>query len=286
MFSNKLTGCIMVLDGHIHINEGPVSQKELLLKLNMAEIDGGLLLSLPPTSFRPKTSAKVSNQHRLENLMSCCENTDKLFPFYWIDPMESDAILQVSEAIRSGVAGFKVICNTFYPFEETPMKIFNVIAELGKPVLFHSGILWDGKPSSIYNRPVNFECLLEIPNLRFALAHISWPWCDELIAVYGKFIHAKSFNPEITAQMFIDMTPGTPEIYRADAIEKLLKTDYPELENKLFFGTDNSANAYDIDWARRWMKIDRKIFSKLGWGVKKLNKINSRNLLDFIGINK
>lgn len=276
----------MILDGHIHINEGPVSQKELLLKLNMSDIDGGVLFSIPPASFRLKTSNKISNQQRLENLVSCCEGTDKLFPFYWLDPTESDAILQVSDAIKRGVAGFKVICNSFYPFEEVPMKIFNVIAELGKPILFHSGILWDGKPSSIYNRPVNFECLLEIPNLRFALAHISWPWCDELIAVYGKFIHAKSFNPDITAQMFIDMTPGTPEVYRAEVIEKLIKTDYAELEDRLIFGTDNTANSYNVDWAKRWLKTDKKIFSKLGWNTRKLNKINSRNLLDFLGVDK
>ena len=276
----------MILDGHIHINEGPVSQKELLLKLNMSEIDGGVLLSIPPASFRIKASNKISNQQRLENLVSCSEGTDKLFPFYWLDPLESDAILQISDAIKSGVTGFKIICNTFYPFEDVPMKIFNVIAELGKPILFHSGILWDGRPSSMYNRPANFECLLEIPNLRFALAHISWPWCDELIAVYGKFIHAKSFNPDITTQMFIDMTPGTPEVYRAEVIEKLLKTDYAELEDRLIFGTDNTANSYNVDWAKRWLKIDKKIFSKLGWNTRKLNKINSRNLLNFLGVDK
>ena len=59
------------------------------------------------------------------------------------------------------------------------MKVYNEIAKHEKPVLFHSGILWDGLNSSSTTSP-RFEALLEVNGLKFALAHVSWPWHDEV----------------------------------------------------------------------------------------------------------
>ena len=98
--------------------------------------------------------------------------------------------------------------------------------------------------SSKFNHPIEFECLLEVRNLRFALAHISWPWCDDLIALYGKFIHARRARPDLNVEMFIDTTPGTPPIYRKEALRKLFTVGY-DIENNVMFGSDSSAEHYD-----------------------------------------
>ena len=74
--------------------------------------------------------------------------------------------------------------------------------------------MWDGKPSGPYNRPVGFESLLEVQGLRFCMAHVSWPWCDELVAVYGKVLNGYTNRRDLTVEMFVDITPGTPPIYR------------------------------------------------------------------------
>ena len=70
------------------------------------------------------------------------------------------------------------------------------IAKLNVPVIFHTGILWDGRVSSNYNRPLHWESLLPITNLRFSMGHCSWPWVDECIALYGKFL--KSVQAPLT----------------------------------------------------------------------------------------
>ena len=101
---------------------------------------------------------------------------------------------QIVMAAEKSIMGFKVICDRYFPGDKRAMEIFRIIAKTKRPILFHSGILWDGKPSSQYNRPSEFESLLEINHLRFSLAHISWPWCDELIAVYEKFLNAYAGN--------------------------------------------------------------------------------------------
>lgn len=161
--------------------------------------------------------------------------------------------------------------------------MYKAIAELDKPILFHSGILWDGAFSSIYNRPAGFEVLLGIKGLRFALAHISWPWYDECIAVYGKFLHARRGGYGVSCEMFIDVTPGTPSIYRKDALTKLLKTGYP-VENNILFGSDNYIDNYYIHATANTIHNDNLIYDELEINQEIRNCIFSGNLKRFLGL--
>ena len=52
------------------------------------------------------------------------------------------------------------------------------------------------------------------------MGHCSWPWYDECIAVYGKFLNGVA-NDQDAPEMFFDLTPGTPRIYREDLLTKL-----------------------------------------------------------------
>ena len=270
-----------ILDGHIHIEEGQTEQSDFLHKLKLAGIDGGIVISMAPPSF-----VKIAGPHaaaaRLDGLFECVKNAPKLFPFYWIDPLEANAAEQVELAVERGVDGFKVICNRFFPGDPRAMAIFRQIAHHRKPILFHSGILWDGQDSSRYNRPAEFEALFEIDNLKFALAHISWPWCDELIAVYGKFQNAHSRDDQPSVELFIDLTPGTPAIYRKDALTKLFTVGY-DVHRNIIFGTDCMTNDYNHAWAREWIERDNSIYRELGLDGSIIAGIYSQNLMRFLG---
>jgi predicted TIM-barrel fold metal-dependent hydrolase len=274
----------MVFDGHIHITPGEVQKERFIKQLNTAGIDGGLLISLSPLSFNFNDRA-YSTEERMDNLFAWKGDHSLLYPFFWIDPMEADALDQVQLAEEREVAGYKVICNHFYPGDPQALKVYAEIAKKGKPILFHSGILWDGLVSSKYNRPGEFESLLEIDGLRFSLAHVSWPWHDECIAVYGKFLNAYSARPDLSVEMFIDITPGTPPIYREEVLTKLFTVGY-DIENNVLFGTDCSTGDYNHKWACEWMERDNKIYSKLGLDVSATDKIYSKNLERFLGTSK
>lgn len=271
----------MILDGHIHITAGPVDQKGLLSRMHAAGVDGGILLSLPPASFEGFGPAR-SAAERLDNLLAWVADQPTLFPAFWVDPLEADALEQVALAQERGVRAFKVICNRFYPREPRALEVFQAIARTGRSVLFHSGILWDGQDSGRYNRPVEFEALLGVTDLRFALAHISWPWCDEHIAVYGKFCQARSRGPKLPVEMFVDLTPGTPPLYRQDALTKLFSVGYA-VENNVFFGTDCVTDNYDTAWAREWIERDNRIYDQLGLKQETVENVYFRNLQRFLG---
>lgn len=270
----------MILDGHIHIwnssLEGPLKDQ-----LTQTGIDGGVIISRPPQSFGPPEFLPAAPaEERMDCLLAQCAGGEALYPFYWIDPTEDDAVSQVSMAADRGALGFKVICSHHYPGDPRAMKTYAAISEADKPILFHSGILWDGTPSSQYNRPVGFECLLEVPNLRFALAHISWPWCDELIAVYGKFQHN-----EQGIEMFVDTTRGTPDIYRRDAMTKLYTVGYKTMGEHVFFGTDSNTDNYrEKTNVQKHVNDDREILTDLGLKPQELDAYFAGNLKRFLGL--
>jgi predicted TIM-barrel fold metal-dependent hydrolase len=217
----------------------------------------------------------------LSGVLDWCRGDANLYPFFWIDPLEPKAMHQVTAAVRSGIRGFKVISDRFDPGDPRAMKIYRAIAATGRPILFHSGILWDGKPSSTHTRPLNFEALMDVDGLRFALAHIGWPWCEELIAVYGKLLNAYSLRRDQAAEMFIDLTPGTPPIRREEALTLLFKIGY-DVASNVFFGADCRAGDYQGQWVQDWIRRDNRIYRKLGLQAKILQSIYSDNLLRFI----
>ena len=88
-----------------------------------------------------------------------------------IDPGADNAVELVDMAVEKGIYGFKVIRGAEKPVDPNALKAYRRMAEHGKPITFHTGILWDGRDSSDYFRPANWEGLLDAPHLRFAPAH-------------------------------------------------------------------------------------------------------------------
>ena len=241
----------MRLDGHIHTGlrgdytgTSEREKEKLMANLHKAGFDGGVILSADPVKCRG-----MDPQKRMEDALAVCKGEEYLFPLYWINPLDSDA------------------CSRYDPGCKESMRVLEKMASLNKPVLFHSGICWDGFNSANHNRPGNFEALIEIPHLRFTLAHVSWPWYDECIAVYGKFLNAHYMRPDLSCEMFIDLTPGTPRGYREEVFRHMVASEY-EYRYNLIFGTDSLTTAYNVSWAREWQDRDDAL---------------CRNLMRFLG---
>lgn len=270
-----------VFDMHIHALNTKPDPQYLIKKLDDAGIYGACVFSNWPD--RANKDLGTSFDERLNEVLSWTHGyEERLFPVLWIHPFEDNIINNIHVAVEKGIAAFKIICTDFYVYEEQSLKVLTEIAKLNKPVIFHSGILWDGQVSSNYNRPLNWEALLGIKGLRFSMGHCSWPWIDECIAMYGKFLNALRYKGKNTSEMFFDITPGTPEIYREELLTKLFTLGY-NVSNNVMFGTDASAHEYSDAWAKNWLNIDKNIMDKLGVSKENREKLYHDNLLRFLG---
>ena len=285
----------MRFDCHVHTRPNSIrygdiehfNHKEFMGDLKKAGLDGAAIYSLSPTMF-----GEYSLEFRMNSALEICKASENLFPFFWINPLEEGALEQVDIAVEKGYVAFKMI-PTFYRIDsDEAMAVIEKIASVGKPIMFHTGISWDGENSSDHHRPGNYEALIHIPNLKFCLAHISWPWTDECIAVFGKFRAAYRSNPNVSCEMFIDVTPGTPDVYREDVFRRMLLSY--DMRNSLMFGTDCSIDGrgvvkgYDYSIAKKRMELDDSLYEKY---VKEdvedfKNHVYYKNLLRFLGKDK
>ncbi len=271
-----------IIDGHIHSEPGAANPEEMLSRMKCIGVDAAAVFSPEPEN--PARGTGFSYEERMAALEAWTEGfQNSLFPVLWIHPMEPDAAAKAKDAVVRGVTAFKIICDCFYVSDEPCMELLSVIAGLGKPVIFHAGILWDGYPSSQFNRPLNWESVLNIPGLRFSLAHCAWPWHDECLAMYGKFLNAYALNPKVSSEMFLDLTPGTPAIYRRELLFKLLNAGYDTPHN-IIFGTDNTINDYNAEWCRSWIERDRAIMDDMQVSKRIQELYFGENFKRFLGL--
>jgi hypothetical protein len=85
--------------------------------------------------------------------------------------------------------------------------------------------------------------------------------------------------------MFVDVTPGTPEIYRREVLTKLFGVGY-DVEDNVVFGSDCSTAPYNERWTRDWIARDRAIYEKIGVPESAQEKIFCGNLLRFVGLSR
>lgn len=253
-----------IYDGHIHLMPPIKDTPEVFAgKAKSAGIGGGMIIGFPPAESPLYAAADMSapsNNERIAVLLDYCAKIPGYHPCHWINPTEPDASEQVQYAKEKGIEAIKVICSHHHP--SAGLKTYQKCADLNLPILFHSGILWDGEISIDYNRPSAFECLLDVYNLRFALAHVAWPWCDELIALYGKMRQASFTRKDRKLTPYIDLCPGVPDISRMEVFDKIFRLGYG-LADKVIFGVDSTVNSYDAKYAKHVYDTDQRIFSEL-----------------------
>jgi len=264
----------MYSDCHIHCSpdaNGP----DVLRAMDAREMDRALLIAPHMTDSNKEARRSIDIIAAI-----CSADPERLVGFAWIEPTLSGAVEQVEYAVNDkGLKGIKMIPDHWYPYEERFFPVYEKIQELRKPMLFHSGILFGNMDSSRFCRPVFYEVMLHFPKIKFALAHISWPWTDECIAVAGRMRAAVRRGDVGQMQMYIDITRGTPEFYRADALDKALKYIGPDW---IIYGSDDRAPG-DLSHSHRGIQVDREfICRQLGHSSEDFEKIASDNFDRFL----
>ena len=264
-----------MIDSHCYIQTESSTPEALLAHMSNLDVWGGCVFSNAP--------AKDGKgfESRLAQLCNWVEGyQDRLYPILWIHPDEENILENLEDAVAAGISGFLMVCNDFYVYEEKSMAVLRKIAQLNKPVFFKSGILWDTDLSSQYNRPLNWEALLTIPNLRFSLSNCGWPWIEECIALFAKYCAARSHN--CTTEMFLNISSSIPANDRYKLLEQLYTIDY-NTYSYLLFGTESNDANYGADPLSSSLKEDYKHLLDLGVSKENLEKLYSGNLMRFLG---
>jgi uncharacterized protein len=165
--------------------------------------------------------------------------------FASVDPHKGDrAIAEAERAVRDlGLSGMKFHPGVqgFYPNDRRFYPLFEKIAALGVPALFHTGtsglgagMAGGGAIKLDYTRPIYLDSLAaDFPALTIIGAHPSWPWEQEMIAIL-----------QHKANVYNDLSGWSPK-YIPPA---LLKEAAGRLNHKFLFGSD-----YPFITPDRWL---------------------------------
>jgi hypothetical protein len=193
-----------------------------------------------------------------------------------VDPWKGKAAVQEVErcARELGLRGLKFHPQQqeFFPNDRRFYPIWEAAQTLGLPVLFHSGTtgVGAGRPGGggiklKYARPIPYidDVAADFPELTVIMAHPSFPWQDEQLAM---LVH----KPNV----YMDLSGWSPK-YFSPLLVQYAKT---LAQDKVMFGSD-----YPVISPERWLSD----FEALGFGEPVRQKVlieNARRVLKLEGL--
>lgn len=225
-----------IWDCHCHAR-GDETGDQVLRWMDQAQVDRINLFARYPApsggEFR-REDVRASIDH-IASVQAV--DPDRIFGLIWAEPRAPGMIEEIEYGIvEKGLRGVKMIPDRWAPNDERLFPLYEKVQALNKPIQFHSGILYGFGDSSRFCQPVLYEVLVHFPRLRFSLAHLSWPWVDECIALFGRFRAAAHYKTE-DCRMWIDTCRGTPDAWREEALRKAVAfCGMP----RLMFGVDST----------------------------------------------
>lgn len=174
---------------------------------------------------------------------------DVFLGFASVDPHKgAAAVAELRRAVTDlGLLGLKLhpSAQRFSPDDERWYPLYATCAELGVPVVFHTGTtgLGAGLPGGAgiklgLSRPILLDAVAaDFPELQIIGAHPSWPWQDEMIAV-----------AQHKTNVWIDLSGWSPRRWSPELTRAVLGP----LQDRVLFGTD-----YPFITFRKWLDAFR-----------------------------
>jgi predicted TIM-barrel fold metal-dependent hydrolase len=227
----------LIIDCHTHLNnyhdENRESLKECLANLEREMRLNGIDIALVLTSYkdvpgRPSTAAVVEATRHIKNIFVVAGISYLNF--------HPDQLAPIREYMKEGlVRGFKLYpgYEPFYPGDPKLEPIYQAAAELGYPVMIHSGDTYTPKGKVKYAHPLHVdEVAVDHPDVNFVICHIGNPWIRDCMEVVYK--NANVFT-DISGLVLGDFSDRFEIFMRQQLQEMLLYGVNPE---NVLFGTD------------------------------------------------
>jgi len=244
-----------IVDCHVHVR-GRIDAGAVLEAMDRNGIERTILISESERTSLDETRAKLEATRA-----AVAEAPDRLSGLARVNPVIPGVIELSEEALTEmGFIGIKIIPDHWFAHEERLQPFWEKMNELKASILFHTGILYGFEDNSRFCKPLYLEALIHYPQVRFAMAHISWPWCEECLAVMGRMKAGVGYGKE-GWQSYIDITPGPPSHIRKEALKNALSFCGAE---RLMFGTDASVSeGGSLSYQDEILKDYLRIFDEL-----------------------
>lgn len=263
----------MYSDSHIHC-QPDADGEEILKAMRTHQMQKAVLVAPQMTYSDEDVVESIGTIARV-----CAPNPDRLIGFAYIEPTLPGAVEHVQMAADKELRGIKMMPDGWYPYEERLFPVYEKAQELRMPILFHSGIQWSGGDSSRCCRPVNFEVMVRFPKVKFALAHMGWPWTTECLALAGRFRAAAARRDLGARRSYVDLAAGVPDMFQREALQQALRYVGP---GRLMFGSDDRVPG-NLTASRHHLQEQRNLIcDELGYVEDDFQQIAQRNLEDFL----
>ncbi|MGD0089360.1 MAG: amidohydrolase family protein [Planctomycetota bacterium] len=254
-----------IVDCHVHL-AGEVSATDALKALDANGVERILAISEPDRTSIRQTRANLLRAQKLFR-----SAPDRISGLAWINPTLPGAAELAAEALETlGFAGIKIIPDHWYAWEERLEPFWDRMNALRASILFHTGILYAHDDGSRFCQPLHLEKLVHYPRIRFAMAHVSWPWCEECLAVMGRMRAAANYDVQ-GWQSYVDLTPGAPKHVRKQVIANTI--EYCGAE-RVMFGSDSTLPG-TLAYQKEMLDRDLQYFDSLGLSTAQKERILS-----------
>lgn len=228
----------MIIDFHTHAFVDTIAEKALskLSKVSgISPITNGTVNGLKENMKKENVdksvilpvATKPSQQKSINNWASeICDN--EIISFGALHPFAEDILDEAVRIKNLGLYGIKFHCEyqMFYPDDKKMYPVYQKIAELGLPVIFHGG--WDPLSTDIiYGTPERFaNAVKDNPNLTFIIAHLGGMkmWDDVKKYLAGKY-----------SNLYLD-TSCLSRYISNDTLFDIINMHTPD---KILFGSDS-----------------------------------------------
>ena len=177
-------------------------------------------------------------------LADAAQHGDVLIPFASVDPHDgASAVARLRDLAAAGARGLKLhpSLQDFSPNDRAHYPLYEVAAELGLPVVFHTGQtgIGAGLPGGRgiklrHSDPMLIDDVAaDHPTLTIVLAHPSVPWQDAAISIATH-----------KANVYIDLSGWSPKYFPP----QLVRAANGLLKRKVLFGSD-----FPVLTPDRWM---------------------------------
>lgn len=208
-------------------------------------------------------------EFNLEEFLKFIDTKDKLFPVGAID-MSRNVIEQIKNHRelfkKQKIFGIKLYSGYqyFYPSDKKIYPIARLCEKYNRPLIFHCGDVWDPKNKSLlkYSHPIYVdELAVKFPRCKIIISHFGFPYFFETANVVSK---NKNVYTDISGT--IDKTATKKEMgnrikqYAADM--KRVFNYFPDIKNKVMFGTDFSGDDTPLNLVKPYIETVKKVFFK------------------------